>query len=82
MKIVNYLTIAITSQSKEKVGVCRLKVRHKGSKKSPAHLPSPSLSTPRCTHAPYLLPASIAAVRLLPSISAARRLPFSSSLGA
>ena len=89
VKIINYLDIAITNQSKEKVGGCGLKVRQKGPKK-----PSPSLSTPRCTHAPYLLIASIAAAhlltshfvstaaRLLPSISAARRLPFSSALGA
>ena len=53
VKIINYLAIAITNQSKEKVGGCGLKVRQKGPKK-----PSPSLSTPKCTP-PYLLVASM-----------------------
>jgi hypothetical protein len=34
VKIVNYLAIAITSQSKENVGGCGLKVRQKGPKKA------------------------------------------------
>lgn len=61
VKVVNYLAIVITSQSKEKVGGCGLKVRQKGPKNT-THLPSPSLSTPPCpslpprfTHPPYLL---------------------------